>query len=120
MIVTVQGQREHEEEEDMSQEREDRHTEKQMSDEAQTAAAPLDQCDLGEKDTGPKQAKLHYYPQENFGLQKRSFQPSWFQTFAWLEYSQKTDSAYCFACRVFGKNLKHDVFVSSGYNSSVQ
>lgn len=46
MIVTVQGQREHEEEEDMSQEREDRHTEKQMSDEAQTAAAPLDQYDL--------------------------------------------------------------------------
>lgn len=65
----------------MSQEREDRYAEKELySDEAQTAAAPLDKFDLGEKDTGPKQQKLNYYPQENFGLQKRAFQPNWFQT----------------------------------------
>ncbi len=44
-------------------------------------------------------------------------QPNWFQTFAWLEYSVKKDSAYCFACRVFGKNLKQDIFVSSGFKN---
>ncbi len=94
----------------MCQEKEkDRYAEKEMyPDEAHIATAPLaalDQFDLGEKDTGPKQPKLHHYPKEHFGLQKRSFQPNWFQTFAWLEYSEKKDSAYCFACRVFGKNF---------------
>ncbi len=104
MIVTVQGEREHDEEEDMCQEKEkDRYEEKEMyPDEAHIATAPLaalDQFDLGEKDTGPKQPKLH------FGLQKRSSQPNWFQTFAWLKYSEKKDYAYCFACHVFGKTF---------------
>ncbi len=66
MIVTVQGEREHDEEEDMCQEKEkDRYSEKEMyPDEAHIATAPLaalDQFDLGEKDTGPKQPKLHHY-----------------------------------------------------------
>lgn len=120
MIVTVQRQRELEEEErHKSGEREkDIYAEKEMySDKEETAAASLDQFDLGEKVTGPKQAKLHYYPQEHFGLQKRSFQSNWFQVIVWLEYSEKKDSAYCCACRVFGKNLKHDVFVSSGFKN---
>ncbi len=98
MIVTVQGEREHDEEEDMCQEKEkDRYAEKEMyPDEAHIATAPLaalDQFDFGEKDTGLKQPKLHHYPKEHFGLQKISFQPNWFQTFAWLEYSEKKDSA---------------------------
>ncbi len=76
MIVTVQGEREHDEEEDMCQEKEkDRYAEKEMyPDEAHIATAPLaalDQFDLGEKDTGPKQPKLHHYPKEHFGLQKK-------------------------------------------------
>ncbi len=71
MIVTVQGEREHGEEEDMCQEKEkDRYSEKEMyPDEAHIATAPLaalDQFDLGEKDTGPKQPKLHHYPKEHF------------------------------------------------------
>ncbi|KAL7842621.1 hypothetical protein SRHO_G00243100 [Serrasalmus rhombeus] len=70
--------------------------------------------DLGDRNTGPKQVKLAQYPQSVFGTQKRAFQFNWFQSFNWLEYSCKRDAAFCYACRVFGRNLKQDVFVSGG------
>ncbi len=35
----------------------------------------------------------------------------------WLEYSQQNNSAFSFASRVFGRNLKHDVFVHDGYKN---
>ncbi|XP_076849685.1 zinc finger MYM-type protein 1 [Brachyhypopomus gauderio] len=70
--------------------------------------------DLGDRNTGPKQVKLAQYPQSVFGTQKRAFQFNWFQSFNWLEYSCKRDAAFCYAYRVFGRNLKQDVFVSGG------
>lgn len=70
--------------------------------------------DLGEKHCGPKQVKLSQYPQHNFGLKKRSFNSNWFGNFPWLEYSVSRDAAFCFSCRMFGKNVKHDTFVSTG------
>lgn len=70
--------------------------------------------DLGAKDTGPRQLKLNSYPQDSFGGQMRSFQYCWFAKHNWLEYSVAKNAASCFACRVFGKNIKHDSFVSSG------
>ncbi len=77
------------------------------------AATSLDSHDLGDKDTGPKQCQnSHITPMNSLFHRKRSFQSSWFQSFMWLEYSQQNNSAFCFACRVFGRNLKHDdVFV---------
>lgn len=78
----------------------------------QAAAAPL--CDLGNKDTGPRQVKLNSYPQESFGAQKRAFNHSWFARYHWLEYSVSRDAAFCFPCRVFGKNIRNDTFISSG------
>lgn len=70
--------------------------------------------DLGDKHCGPKQVKLSQYPQHNYGLKKRSFNSNWFGSFPWLEYSVSRDAAFCFSCRLFGKNLKHDTFVSTG------
>lgn len=69
---------------------------------------------VGEKHCGPKQVKLSQYPQHNFGLKKRSFNSNWFGSFPWLEYSISRDAAFCFSCRMFGKNMKHDTFVSTG------
>ena len=70
--------------------------------------------DLGDKDTGPRQVKLKSYPQDSFGTQKRAFHHSWFEKHNWLEYSVNQNTAFCFPCRVFGKNIKHDSLVSSG------
>ena len=70
--------------------------------------------DLGDKATGPRKVKLKSYPQDSFGTQKRAFHHSWFEEHNWLEYSVNQNTAFCFQCRVFGKNIKHDSFVSSG------
>ncbi len=109
MIVTVQGEREHDEEEDMCQEKEkDRYAEKEMyPDEAHIATAPLaalDQFDFGEKDTGPKQPKLHHYPKEHFGLQKRLFQPNWFEPSSIC--SASTSLSFC---TDFSEKSKNDI-----------
>ena len=32
----------------------------------------------------------------------RSFNPSWYHQYSWLEYSIQKDAAYCFPCRLFG------------------
>lgn len=73
--------------------------------------------DLGGMHDGPTQIKLAQYPQRRFGLKKRSFTSNWFETFPWLEYSVSRDAAFCFSCRMFGKNMKHDSFVSSGLSN---
>ncbi len=76
--------------------------------------AALDQFDFGER-TQAQNSQITPLSQGALWLAKKIIQPNWFQTFAWLEYSEKKDSAYCFACHVFGKNLKQDIFVSSGF-----
>ncbi|KAK7889100.1 hypothetical protein WMY93_024660 [Mugilogobius chulae] len=73
-----------------------------------SASNITNRLDVGDKDTGPKQVKLRSYPQDSFGTQKRSFSHSWFEKHEWLEYSVQKNSAFCFPCRLFGKNLKHD------------
>ncbi len=44
------------------------------------------------------------YPVTLFSGKARSFNPTWFRAFRWLEYSVKTDVCYCFPCRLFGSN----------------
>ena len=34
--------------------------------------------------------------------------------FPWLAYSVAKDAAFCFSCRMFGKNVKHVTFVTTG------
>ncbi|KAL1005411.1 hypothetical protein UPYG_G00058770 [Umbra pygmaea] len=76
--------------------------------------------DLGDPDTGPKQAKLPQYPFKRFGLQNRAFQHKWFEIFDWLEYSVERNAVFCFSCRIFGKQQirkKQDALVSLGYTN---
>ena len=42
------------------------------------------------------------YPATDFSGKRRSFNPSWFSSYQWLEYSIKADACYCYPCRLFG------------------
>ncbi|XP_014669630.1 PREDICTED: zinc finger MYM-type protein 1-like [Priapulus caudatus] len=68
---------------------------------------------------GPYQPKLHSYPRTQYGDKQRSFCQEWFNTNPWLEYSQSTDSVYCFACRHFSSpsgNMEKS-FTNTGYSN---
>jgi len=78
------------------------------------------EIDLGSPDTGPKQVKDVQLPSNHFGLQKRSFQKSWYNTFKWLEYSVSQNATFCFCCRLFSKKEgrpNKDSLASNGYNN---
>ena len=58
------------------------------------------------------------FPSTYFGLQKRSFQKIWYESFNWLEYSVAKNAALCFCCRVFSKPEKRankDGLANTGY-----
>lgn len=79
-------------------------------------ACPAD--DLG-KDK-PAQPCLNVYPARLIGKRQRRFQASWYVNRPWLEYSQKLDAAFCFACRVYGRAAVKDqeqTFVAVGYSN---
>ncbi|KAL4008783.1 hypothetical protein ACER0C_002635 [Sarotherodon galilaeus] len=82
------------------------------NDEAAAAVHSTTGFDSGDKDTGPRQVKLKSYSHDTFGTQKRAFNHSWFGRHNWLEYSVNQNAAFCFPCRVFGKNIKHDSLVT--------
>lgn len=50
----------------------------------------------------PAQPILVSYP---LNKQNRSFLSQWFAKFSWLEYSEQTDSAYCYYCRHFSTGI---------------
>lgn len=58
--------------------------------------------------------KLNSYPHKSFGTQKRAFQHCWFEKYNWVEYSVHKNAAFCFPCRVFGKNITFHYFVING------
>lgn len=93
------------EEDQVTTERGEQTDQERENDEAAAATHSSTGFDLGDKDTGPRQVKLKSYPQDNH---------SWFEKHNWLEYSVNQNTAFCFPCRVFGKNIKHDSLVSSG------
>lgn len=52
------------------------HEEAQIEEQVGASVSAADKAfDLGDKDTGSKQLKLPQYPQGQFGMQKRAFQP---------------------------------------------
>lgn len=63
------------------------------------------EADLGTQQTGPQQIKQKQYPLSSFGLQRRCFQDKWFESFEWLEYSVSQNAAFCFSCRLYGKQV---------------
>ena len=70
-----------------------------------------------QKPVQPNPVTFHY-PAKKMGQQNRSFNPKWFSTYSWLEYSIERDAAFCFPCRHFsakaGKN--EDVFTNNGFS----
>ena len=52
----------------------------------------------------PKQPRIKF-PTTKFGEKLRSFNPDWYITYAWLEYSANQDAAYCVPCRWFSSRL---------------
>ena len=46
----------------------------------------------------------------------RSFNPQWFKSYEWLEYSQNEDAAFCFACRHLGSS-KDLSFLEVGFSN---
>ena len=75
--------------------------------------------DLGCKEGVPLQPHLDKYNPKLYGVKYRDFQASWFETREWLEYSLKSNSAYCFCCRHFSSsNAKHEyAFTHTGYSN---
>ncbi|KAH7666846.1 Tam3-transposase (Ac family) protein [Dioscorea alata] len=60
--------------------------------------------------------------EKKYGNQYRCFNPSWFDSFPWLEYSAEKDSAFCLWCYLFkpttyGLQSGRDVFSKLGYNN---
>lgn len=54
------------------------------------------------KSDTPTQPLSIVFPSRMYGRVKRSFQPSWYQAFPWIEYSVQKDCVFCFPCRFFG------------------
>lgn len=59
----------------------------------------------------PVQPSNVVFPVTVFSGKGRSFNPSWYQSYRWLEYSVKCDACFCYPCRMFGSS------VGGGYTS---
>ncbi len=59
-------------------------------------------------------------PVTYFSGKKRSFNPSWFASYKWLEYSVKANACFCYPCRIFGGGSNSravDVFTVTGFKN---
>ena len=63
---------------------------------------------------GPLQVILSKYPKSDSG---RNFVSSWFRNHPWLEWSPKTNRAYCFPCFLFQDESAEQRFVVQGYDN---
>lgn len=68
---------------------------------------------------GPCQPRGHAFPKKHVGSKERRFCPTWFDQYSnWLEYSIKTDKAFCLCCYLFRVGqCGSDAFVTDGFNS---
>lgn len=77
--------------------------------------------DLASTPDCPKSQPLHItYPKRSFSGKLRSFTPSWYTKFPWIEYSVKKDAVFCFQCRLFGPSSNvtsrpEKAFTSTGF-----
>ena len=57
------------------------------------------------------------FPVTIVGSKRRSFNPDWFKTYSWLEYSVERDAAFCFPCRHFssGEGRTEITFIREGF-----
>ena len=54
------------------------------------------------------------FPSHVIGRQYRSFSPSLYDKYLWLECSERKDAVYCFHCRHFPNERKEQTFVGNG------
>lgn len=81
-----------------------------------SSSAPLDIEAVGVEFSGQKFGKRKFPQDKN----KRSFQPKWCQTFAWIEYSVSRDAIFCNVCRNYAsrKNVARDLtFTCRGFRT---
>ena len=66
----------------------------------------------------PVQPKNVKFPSKKFGKSLRSFNPEWYNTFPWIEYSIRSDAIYCYACRFFstGTGRAEATFTKIGFS----
>ena len=50
----------------------------------------------------PVRPSINRFPTTMFGSKARSFNPLWFKSYDWLEYSVIMDACFCYPCRMFG------------------
>ena len=65
-------------------------------------------------DDEPVQPRKIKFPSHIIGCQYRSFNPSVYNKYVWLEYSECEDTVYCFYCRHFSIERKEPTFVTNG------
>ena len=59
---------------------------------------------------GPMQPNLSSFPRTLFGSQTRAFCRSWYEKYAWIEYSEFKDATYCFYCFLFKQPGRAEYF----------
>ena len=68
---------------------------------------------------GPVQPRNYCFSGTHFGNKVRSFNPTWFDKYVWLEYSISNNAVFCYACRFFtmglGSHRAEDSFIKIGY-----
>ncbi|KAK1382927.1 TTF-type domain-containing protein [Heracleum sosnowskyi] len=68
---------------------------------------------------GPCRPEGYIYPTKMIGEKPRRFNPKWFESFDWLEYSVKLDKVFCLPCYLFNDQVRtqvgSDAFVSEGF-----
>lgn len=69
---------------------------------------------------GPTQPRISFPAKDQD--HKRSFQAAWYQRYTWLEYSESSNAAFCFACRHFlglASRATHaeKTFTSAGFSN---
>ena len=70
----------------------------------------------------PVQPSNIVFPVTSFSGKGRSFNPAWFSSYKWLEYSVKCDACFCYPCRLFGSgggpaSRPVQVFTVTGFKS---
>ena len=52
----------------------------------------------------PVQPVSIVFPVSSFSGKERSFNPAWFRSYKWLEYSVKCNACFCYPCHLFGSS----------------
>ena len=72
----------------------------------------------------PVQPKHVRFPVTIYSNRTRSFSPTWYHTYGWLEYSVELDACFCYPCRLFGSgggsfsSRPEATFITTGFKDS--